>query len=221
VLLGTSHHGAPNRLGLTRKAFRTPLGDVPTDAARVEALLATGGAAMIDEDYAHAIEHALEFQVLFLQHRMGGAPFRIVPVLVGPWLDEADTRPDLDPTLAPAFTALRALAHDPAVFWVLGVDLAHVGPRYGGEQPHAPGSPEADALAAADATRLAAITRGDVGAFWALAAPRTDALSWCGTSSLYALLTTGTVSVEQRAYEQWAIEPGSLVSATALHLWRA
>lgn len=220
VLLGTSHHGAPNRLGLTRKVFRTPLGDVPTDAARVDALLASGGAAMIDEDYAHAIEHALEFQVLFLQHRMQGAPFRIVPILVGPWLDAADARPDTDPALAPAFAALGALADDPAVFWVLGVDLAHVGPRYGGEAPHELGSSEAEALAAEDAARLATIARGDAAALWARATPRTDALSWCGTSSLYALLAATPLTAEQRAYEQWAIEPGSIVSATALYLWR-
>jgi AmmeMemoRadiSam system protein B len=220
VLLGTSHHGAPNRLGLTRKAFRTPLGDVPTDVARVDALLTNGGAAMIDEDYAHAIEHALEFQVLFLQHRMRGAPFRIVPILVGPWLDPADARPDTDPSLAPAFAALRALADDPEVFWVLGVDLAHVGPRYGGDMPYALGSAEAEALAADDAARLATVVRGDAAALWTSATPRTDALSWCGTSSLYALLASTTLTAEQRAYEQWAIEAGSIVSATALHLWR-
>ena len=31
VILGTSHYGEPEKFGLTRKAFRTPLGDVAND----------------------------------------------------------------------------------------------------------------------------------------------------------------------------------------------
>src|SRR5688572_20797850 len=71
VILGTSHYGTPGRFGLTRKPFATPLGVTTVDTARVEALLEGGGPAVTPEDYCHAIEHSIEFQVVFLQHLYG------------------------------------------------------------------------------------------------------------------------------------------------------
>ena len=35
------------------------------------------------EDYCHAVEHSIEFQVVFLQH-LYGAGVRILPILCGP-----------------------------------------------------------------------------------------------------------------------------------------
>src|SRR5579864_1257512 len=82
VILGTSHYGHPDRIGLTRKPFITPLGESITDTSLVEELLRGAGDAAAIEDYCHSFEHSIEFQVVFLQH-LFGPRIRIVPVLCG------------------------------------------------------------------------------------------------------------------------------------------
>src|SRR4030065_652346 len=71
VLLGTSHYGQPERFGLTRKPFGTPLGTLETNTPLVDWLAENGGEAVVLEDYCHAVEHSLEFQCVFLQYALG------------------------------------------------------------------------------------------------------------------------------------------------------
>ena len=54
------------------------------DVPLVDELVARGGEAMVLEDYCHAVEHSIEFQVVFLQHVLG-PDVRILPVLCGPF----------------------------------------------------------------------------------------------------------------------------------------
>ncbi len=84
VILGTSHYGPLHRFGLTRKAFATPLGEARPDLDLVDWLERNGGPAVEREDYCHAVEHSIEFQVVFLQHVLG-PDVRIVPILCGPF----------------------------------------------------------------------------------------------------------------------------------------
>jgi predicted class III extradiol MEMO1 family dioxygenase len=84
VILATSHYGEPEKFGLTRKTFRTPLGDAPTDTALVDRLAARGGKGIEMEDFCHSFEHTVELQVIFLQHVLGPG-VKILPVLVGPF----------------------------------------------------------------------------------------------------------------------------------------
>ena len=71
VVLGTSHYGQPERFGLTRKAYVTPIGESRVDMALVDWLAEHGGPAVTMEDYCHSVEHSIEFQVLFLQYLYG------------------------------------------------------------------------------------------------------------------------------------------------------
>ncbi|MGB8929778.1 MAG: AmmeMemoRadiSam system protein B [Anaeromyxobacteraceae bacterium] len=68
VILGPNHTGlgAPASLW-PGGSWRTPLGDVPIDAALTEALARAPGVELDDE--AHLHEHSLEVQVPFLQRR--------------------------------------------------------------------------------------------------------------------------------------------------------
>lgn len=70
VILATSHYGEPERFGLTRKKFRTPLGESDTDTRLVDWLAERGGSAVEMEDYCHSFEHTVELQMIFLQHLM-------------------------------------------------------------------------------------------------------------------------------------------------------
>ena len=47
VVLGTSHYGAPERFGLTRKPYVTPFGAARTDTALVDRLVAAAGGAAV------------------------------------------------------------------------------------------------------------------------------------------------------------------------------
>src|SRR6185295_4375082 len=71
VILATSHYGEPETFGLTRKPFRTPLGDAQPDTAAIDWLAAHGGPGIGMEDYCHSFEHTVELQVIFLQHMLG------------------------------------------------------------------------------------------------------------------------------------------------------
>ena len=86
VILGTSHYGEPDRFGLTRNPFATPFGATTNDARVVSALARAAGPAAHLEDYCHAVEHSIEFQVVFLQH-LYGPRVKIVPILCGAFVE--------------------------------------------------------------------------------------------------------------------------------------
>ncbi len=82
VILATSHYGEPENFGLTRKNYRTPLGEAQTDQRLVDWLAERGGPGVEMEDYCHSFEHTVELQVIFLQHMLG-AGVKILPMLCG------------------------------------------------------------------------------------------------------------------------------------------
>jgi AmmeMemoRadiSam system protein B len=219
VVLGTSHYGAPERFGLTRKPYETPFGPAGTDEAVVDRLVSEGGDAIVLEDYCHAVEHSIEFQVVFLQRRFG-AGVRVVPILCGPFAKAtAAGRPEEDQGVARflgALAELRAREGD-RLRWVLGVDMAHVGRRYGDDLDARAGQGPLADVEERDRARIDALTRGDADGFWELVLESQDDLKWCGASPFYAFLKA--VAPGRGAllrYEQWNIDPASVVSFAAL-----
>ncbi|HSD66759.1 MAG TPA: AmmeMemoRadiSam system protein B [Vicinamibacteria bacterium] len=224
VVLGTSHYGAPERFGLTRKPYVTPFGPAGTDLAVVERLIAQGGEAVAVEDYCHAIEHSIEFQVVFLQHRLS-PEVRVVPVLCGPFAAATrdSRRPEDDPRVARFLDALAELhaREGSRLLWVLAVDMAHVGRRYGDALEARAGEGRLAEVEARDRRRIAALAAGDAGGFWELVRENEDDLKWCGASPLYAFLkATAPSRGALLRYEQWNIDPASVVSFAALAFGR-
>jgi AmmeMemoRadiSam system protein B len=220
VVLGTSHYGAPERFGLTRKAYVTPFGPAGTDLDVVDRLVADGGAAVVVEDYCHAVEHSIEFQAVFLQHRLGPGA-RIVPVLCGPFVaaTHGPGRPEDDPGVAGFIDALGELhaREGSRLLWVLGVDLAHVGRRYGDPFPARAGVGDLAVVEERDRRRIGAVVAGDADGFWEQIRENEDDLKWCGSAPLYAFLrATGPRRGALLRYEQWNIDPASVVSFAAL-----
>jgi MEMO1 family protein len=219
VVLGTSHYGPPNRFGLTRKPYATPLGETSTDLAIVDELAAEGGPAVVLEDYCHAVEHSIEFQVVFLQHLLGPG-VRVVPVLCGAFTGgEERERPEDVEDVRRFLEALRGVCARAGrqVFFVLGVDLAHVGRRYGDRLVARAGEGVLRDVAKGDETRLSDVAQGDADRFWSRAAAGGDALNWCGTSPFYTFLRAAPpVRGEVLHYEQWQIDPESVVSCAGL-----
>ncbi|HVY38601.1 MAG TPA: AmmeMemoRadiSam system protein B [Polyangia bacterium] len=220
VILATSHYGAPDRYGLTRKPFATPFGAAVTDGALVDALAdAAPGAVSFDEP-AGFVEHAAEFQVIFLQH-LYGPKVRILPVLCGAFVagPRARRRPESNQRVARFIGALGELAaRDTRLTFVLGVDFAHVGLRYGDRVAARADVGASVDVAQRDRDRLARIAAGDADGFWDLLTERgDDDLKWCGTSPLYTFLRAVPGARGQvHGYEQWNIDPSSVVSFGAL-----
>jgi AmmeMemoRadiSam system protein B len=223
VILGTSHYGKPERFGLTRKPFRTPLGTAAVDEELHDFLVSRAADAVVEEDYCHAREHAVEFQVLFLQYAMG-RPIRILPVLCGPFVESLTTGrpPESREGNRRFFDALGEIAASRSdLVWVLGVDMAHIGRRYGhSESVRADEGVMLD-VRERDLERLDRVCAGDAPGFFELVHPDSDPLNWCGYPPLYTFLRSAAPALnlegELLRYEQWNIDEASVVSFAAMH----
>jgi AmmeMemoRadiSam system protein B len=225
VILATSHYGEPEHFGLTRKPFVTPLGETRTDTALVERLAAQGGRAVKMEDYCHSFEHTVELQVIFLQH-IYGPDIRILPILCGQYATSlyVGGAPEEDEGVKRFLEALGEMAarEGGRLFWVLGIDMAHMGMRYqDGFAAHAGKGIMAD-VAERDRRRIERVIESDSDGFWSLVRENQDDLKWCGSAPLYTFLKAlpGTRG-ELLRYEQWNIDPQSVVSFAGMAFTKA
>jgi AmmeMemoRadiSam system protein B len=216
VILATSHYGEPGRFGLTRKRFRTPLGEAATDQPLTDWLAARGGSAVEMEDYCHSFEHTVELQLIFLQHVLG-PDVRILPILCGPFSRSLSNggRPEDDDKVKRFIEALGELRdrEGDRLFWILGVDMAHMGARYHDRFTAVAGQGVMQEVGARDEERIARINAADAAAFWELVRENRDDLKWCGSSPFYTFLKTAPdARGELLRYEQWNIDGRSVVS---------
>ncbi len=140
VILGVAHQYCRRRFALTSKDFETPLGVVATDRSYVDRIAAVAGRDLFDDELCHRTEHSIEFQVVFLQHLLGGRrKFSIVPILVGSFHDlmERGVAPTEDAEVRRFIEALRLAegSSGKSVAYIGGIDLCHVGPEFGDPSP--------------------------------------------------------------------------------------
>jgi MEMO1 family protein len=214
VVLGTSHYGQPGKFGLTRKPFETPFGKTRIARALVDELGNQPAALM--EDYCHAVEHSIEFQVVMLQ-AIYGPDVRILPVLCGSFASSiyASGVPEDDDHVKRFMAALGELAEREKnrLFWILGVDMAHMGVRYGDEFEARADRDEMAMVRERDLHRIERVNASDTRGFWDLVKENRDDLKWCGSSPIYTFMKAvpqarGTI----HRYEQWNIDERSIVS---------
>ncbi|MDQ6759841.1 MAG: AmmeMemoRadiSam system protein B [Acidobacteriota bacterium] len=220
VILGTSHYGEPDCFGLTRKPFVTPLGEAITDTALVDRLERDAPGAVRMEDYCHAIEHSIEFQVLFLQH-VYGPKVKILPILCGSFAHSIyrGGKPEDNDHVRRFLDSLGEMGarEKERLFWVLGIDMAHMGRRYGDEFMARADQAEMSAVADRDRKRIDRINAGDTYGFWDLVQENQDDLKWCGSSPLYTFLkAVPNATGKLRRYQQWNIDEQSVVSFAAM-----
>jgi hypothetical protein len=216
VVLGTSHYGEPDRFGLTRKPFATPFGEAHVDQELVDRLVAKADGAIGMEDYCHSIEHSIEFQVLFLQH-VYGPGIKILPILCGSYARSIyqGGRPEDDEDVKRFLDSLGELASSESnrLFWVLGIDMAHMGRRYGDRFAAMADRGPMEEVAVRDRARIDCVTAGDAEGFWSRVQENRDDLKWCGSSPLYTFLrAVPQARGKLERYEQWNIDDQSVVS---------
>jgi len=134
VIIGTAHAGLEHLFAVTDKDFETPLGVVPADRTILDQLKGMVP-EFFDEEIAHQTEHAIEFQLPFLQ-AIVGKPFSIVPILSSfsaLSLNDPAVRNSVDRFLSALREAIASLGKTACV--IAAGELAHLGMRYGDSAP--------------------------------------------------------------------------------------
>ncbi len=174
---------------VSEKDFETPLGIVKSDKNIMRLLKEAGPGIIAANDFCHRAEHSLEFQLLFLQHLLGTDSFSIIPILCGP-LRTTLPAYNRDAYLTKAGEFLRELKRivherDKEVIVVAGVDLSHVGMKFGHAQP-------AKSLAARvkehDNNLLNALSETNSEFLWEESEKIQDQYNVCGFPALACLL---------------------------------
>ncbi len=218
VILGTGHNLVGDFFALTRKHFQTPLGKAVTDTAFVDRVAAKLGDTAYRGELAHRDEHSIEFQVLYLQKRLGDAPFTIVPILCGGFynlLDEGRSPRDeaAVETLVSALREAEAALGGTTVY-VAGVDFSHVGPRFGDPKVNDEVKSEVKRV---DTAAIAAAAAGDADRWFTSIAEGDDATRICGYAPTYVMLRAAEPGAgRELGYAQSDERDTSMVSVAAL-----
>jgi predicted class III extradiol MEMO1 family dioxygenase len=155
--------------------------------------------------------------VLYLQ-AIYGPEVRILPVLCGSFGRHTNEGgyPEDDEGVRRFFTALGEIAEreKDRLFWVLGIDMAHMGVRYGDDFAAHTERNEMTLVRERDHKRIDRVNGSDAQGFWNLVQGNgNDDLKWCGSSPIYTFMKAvprarGTL----RRYEQWNIDEQSVVT---------
>ena len=218
VVFGTGHNLGDDFVALTRKKFETPLGQASCDNEFVDFI-----ASRLDEDayrreLVHRDEHSIEFQILYLQRRLGNRPFKIVPILCGAFHRLLDDRrkPREEPVIETLIAAVRdaeAKFGGPTLY-VAGVDFSHVGPRFGDAPLDADAAAEVRAV---DERAISAAATGDAERWFEAIAEGDDVTRICGFGPTYCMLRCAEPGAGRRlAYAESAEPDGSVVTVAAM-----
>jgi AmmeMemoRadiSam system protein B len=189
VIMGTGHQLRDGLFCLTKKDFDTPLGIILNDSQLTGQLQQAGGSMIAADDFAHKTEHAIEFQLIILQHLFAGNPFTVVPILCGSFLTGLSdySRKAFLKRAGSFLKIFKALMQDPGshTLFVAGVDFSHVGPKFG--HSYAADYLEGQAKAH-DQALLKYLCDLDCEGFWQESVRVEDRYNVCGFSTLATLL---------------------------------
>jgi AmmeMemoRadiSam system protein B len=206
VVLGTCHTPVVGGIAATRKPYDTPLGAVPADPDFLVRLERAWGHDMFAGEFAHANEHSIEFQAVYLRSLGIAAPmvsllFDSLHSLVPPGKTPRDVA-----LITDFVAALRqAVAEDGrSVTFIAAVDLAHVGRRFG--DTWLVDARHAERVGRADRELLGLVLAADAEAYYAHVVRDQDARRICGFTPLYllaALMHAEGRRGELLRYTQW------------------
>lgn len=214
VVVGVAHAGAATPYVLTTKGYETPFGVVEVDRPLLEAVARRAPFDPLADEPVHRGEHSVEFQVVWLAHVLRGRDFTVLPVLTGPLDGHA-----ADGTITAFIAALREAmaAADRPVYVVGGVDLSHVGPRFGDADPVGPALTQR--ASRADLAALRHVEAGDAEGWWRTVAADGNRCHVCGLGAIYTVLRLlAPVTGRVLGYDQGFDPAGGLVGFSAVVL---
>jgi AmmeMemoRadiSam system protein B len=189
IVLGVGHQVFQGLFSVTEKDFSTPLGTVKGDKAAAKKLKSSGKDVIAPDDFAHRAEHSIEFQVIFLRHILDRTPFQIVPILCGSLhASLPEYRRSVYHDKAGRFLeGLREIVGDPGheTMVVAGVDLSHIGPKFGHDMP---ARHLENRSGAHDKALLHHLLSMNAEGFWEESAKVNDQYNVCGFAALACLL---------------------------------
>lgn len=190
VILGTAHDYTPGPVSISRKDYLTPLGVARTDNDFLDRLTERYNPHWLMDDTSHEAEHSIEFQLIFLQHMLGAENMPpVVPVLAGGFSEylENGRSPAGDERIGGFLEAFRKTVEEDErkVTYIVGGDLAHIGPRYGDSHPVLP-----DDIKSCSEKDMQMLEKACEGAeeFFSFVAGEGDRRNICGMPPLYLML---------------------------------
>ncbi len=223
VALGVAHVSPDSPWVFTPKTYETPFGPMEVDASLYNDLSRAVWYDPRADEWTHKNEHSLELQAVWLRHLWGDKTPPWVPILVSTFErfspDEAPSRiPTIDKALKDLGAVVRAhQAKGRRVMVLCGIDLAHVGPRFGDEVEITPELEKK--IEDEDRKSLVAAMSLDADGFYKSVVADDHWRKVCGLSSLYTGLRLikelggdGTPPGRLLAYGQAPDPAGGVVS---------
>ncbi len=208
VALGVAHITPNSPWVFTPKSYETPFGPMEVDDELYQKLAAQVWYEPRADEWVHKNEHSLEFQAVWLKYLWRERAPKWIPILVSSFErfspDEAPSKvPTIEKALKDLGEVLRAeIAKGRTVMILNGIDLAHVGPRFGDDQEITPALKQK--IEAEDRKSLVDAMAVDAESFYRSVVVDGHWRKVCGLSALY----TGLRLMK----EIGAKEPGRLLS---------
>ena len=189
VVFGTGH-SARRPFVLSRKDFETPLGTLKADSEVIDRMVENIPQDLFEDEFAHREEHSIEFQAVFLKYLFPDREIPFVPVLCGSFHEmvQGQYSPMSSPAVSGFVKGLKQSldASGKRVCFIAGVDLSHVGARFGDSEPLSEGFIEG--VENSDRALLEASGAMDAEGFFEVVTRECDRTRVCGTSSIYTML---------------------------------
>lgn len=139
IVLGINHQPQKGLYCLSEKAYTTPFGEIrPAESLIADLKKRVPPGTLDPDDFGHKMEHSIEFQTVFLHYYLGES-FSLLPILCGSTHEFLLGSENLltDSRFLGMAGALQEMlaAHQGRVLLVAGVDLSHVGPKFGDPLP--------------------------------------------------------------------------------------
>lgn len=192
IVLGTSHKPLAHRFVATTKDFDTPFGVVKTNHELLKELQAEFQGELFADEFAHANEHTVELQAVYLRHKFGESQCpQIVPILVGSFEEMLydGKKPSEEAEIVSFCTALRNVLerYGDDVGLIGGVDFSHCGPHFGDMEIN--DEEREREIETLDRGALAAIERGDPDHFFEYFRPNGNSQKVCSIAPIYVALS--------------------------------
>ncbi len=136
IAFGVSHKGGNSPFIFTKKSYETPYGNMDVDLDLYNKFKSILWYEADGEEYYHKQEHSLEFQALWLKYIWREKAPKWIPILVSDFERfTGNSSPSkieyIEKFFKEADGILKSVSLSKKVMILCGVDLSHVGPRFG------------------------------------------------------------------------------------------